>query len=714
MNIQDKRQSLPSYLKIPKIEAQDWLIHPIPIPSAIFQGQSAQEIIISNGLICRNFTISPNGATIGFDNLMKGEAIIRGVKPEAEIGINGQKYTIGGLQGQNEYAYFLREWIPQLTVDPNAFQLINFEFHPILKRFEWKQARYATNTTWPPKGIELCFEYSHSKLEGVQVFIHYEMYDGIPLLSKWISVKNNRSEAIRINSLTTEILAMVELESNPQGSMIYELPNVYFESDYIFSAMNPKSGNQTIQFGVDPQYTSQVDYLSKNPVLLESKLRVGPEVDVQPQKTFESYRTYELVHDSFDRERKTLGIRKMYRIIAPWVTENPIMMHCVSADPKIIRQVVDQCVEVGFEMVILSFGSGMNMEIDDPEYYDEYKDVFDYAHSKGIEIGTYSLFSSRTIDAKSDVIDKETGKPSKKAVFGTAPCLGSEWGIDYLQKLMKFMDTLNSNILEHDGPYPGDHCASTVHPGHRGYEDSQWTQWQQSIQFYRECRAKGIYINAPDWYFLNGTNKTGMGYKEVNWSLPRERQVIIGRQNIYDGTWEKPPSMGWMFTPLTVYHPVGDWKESTLEPLSQHLDFYVHHLFQNFSSGVQSCYRGMRLYDTPETKQTVKNWVDFYKKYRKILDADIIHLRRPDGRHIDGILHVNPTDQIKGMAIFHNPCNETMRETFKLPLYYTGLTETAIISHEARNPQKINLDRTYNVELKLEIPRFGFTWYLIE
>jgi hypothetical protein len=41
-----------------------------------------------------------------------------------------------------------------------------------------------------------------------------------------------------------------------------------------------------------------------------------------------------------------------------------------------------------------------------------------------------------------------------------------------------------------------------------------------------------------------------MGYREVNWSLPRDRQIVLGRQNIYDGTWGKTSSMGWMFVPL--------------------------------------------------------------------------------------------------------------------------------------------------------------------
>jgi hypothetical protein len=58
----------------------------------------------------------------------------------------------------------------------------------------------------------------------------------------------------------------------------------------------------------------------------------------------------------------------------------------------------------------------------------------------------------------------------------------------------------------------------------------------------KRCRNKGIYINAPDWYFATGSNKTAMGYREENWSLPREYQIVIGRQNIYDGTRAKIPN----------------------------------------------------------------------------------------------------------------------------------------------------------------------------
>ncbi|MCP4709827.1 MAG: hypothetical protein GY869_14485, partial [Planctomycetes bacterium] len=220
---------------------------------------------------------------------------------------------------------------------------------------------------------------------------------------------------------------------------------------------------------------------------------------------------------------------------------NPIMMHMRRSEPDAVREAIDQCVEVGFEMLILSFGSGFNMESENPEYIAQIKELVDYAHSRGIEMGGYSLLASRRISDEHDVVNPETGKPGGFATFGNSPCLGSQWGEDYFEKLYKFFDTTCFDLLEHDGSYPGDVCASTVHPGHEGLADSQWRQWRQITDFYKWCRSKGVYLNVPDFYYLSGSNKCGMGYRETNWSLPRAQQIIHGRQNIYDGTWQKTP-----------------------------------------------------------------------------------------------------------------------------------------------------------------------------
>lgn len=54
------------------------------------------------------------------------------------------------------------------------------------------------------------------------------------------------------------------------------------------------------------------------------------------------------------------------------------------------------------------------------------KKYADYANSKGVAIGGYSLLSSRSISEKDDVIDPKTGKTGGFAVFGSSPCPGSE------------------------------------------------------------------------------------------------------------------------------------------------------------------------------------------------------------------------------------------------------------------------------------------------
>jgi hypothetical protein len=339
------------------------------------------------------------------------------------------------------------------------------------------------------------------------------------------------------------------------------------------------------------------------------------------------------------------------------------------------------------------------------------KELVEYARNKGIVLGGYSLLASREVGPENDVIDPKTGT-TQGAIFGQSPCLGSSWGIDYFRKLYTFIEKTGMGVLEHDGSYPGDVCASTHHPGHRDLLDSQWTQWTKIVQFYRWCRARGVYLNVPDWYFLNGSSKTGMGYRETDWSLPRAEQVIIARQNVFDGTWHKTPSMGWMFVPLVQYH--GGGAAATIEPLHEHLPVYEQILTQLLGSGAQAAYRGYQLYDTEQTKAVVKKWVDFYKAHRRILESDIIHVRRADGRDIDAILHVNPQLEVKGLAMVYNPLEVEVTRTLTLPLYYTGLVEYALVREQDREPRKYKLNHRFEANVPLTIPAQGMTWLSIE
>src|SRR5699024_366631 len=104
----------------------------------------------------------------------------------------------------------------------------------------------------------------------------------------------------------------------------------------------------------------------------------------------------------------------------------------------------------------------------------------------------------------------------------------------------------------------------------------------------------------------------------------------------------------------------------------------------------------------------------FYKKYRRVLDADVIHLRRPDGQDWDGIMHVDSQGKEKGLAFFYNPLKKMIKRNIALPLYYTGLTEEAKIREKEGLKKKYKLNRDYSVDMHIEIPANGYTWFVIE
>ena len=696
--------------------AQDWLITPVLTRAGVYKTADGGDWILFNGLVKRAFHLSPNVVCTDYKNLITGQQLLRAVKPEARVVIDGKSYNVGGLYGQRENAYFMPSWLPELKAGREDFTLKNYAVGDIAPYIRWKPMARGIPPSLPA-GKMLSFYYQSplAALSGITVTVVYEIYDGIPLIVKWIAIENKSTRSITINQAVNEQLALVEEESAVVGSpeQMKKQHGIYVETNYAFNnAMRYDISDQTTHWKTDSAYTSQVNYNFQTPCLLEVYPEKVTGVDLAPGGTMRSVRTCELLMDSYDRERRGLAIRKMYRCLAPWTSENPVFMHLVSSNDEQVMRAVDQCRQTGYEALILSFGSHCDMEDTSAANIARWKGLSDYAHRSGIKIGGYSLFSSRRISDQDDVIDPVTGKPDAAAFFGSAPCLGSIWGLDYLEKLKFFITRAGFDLFENDGPYPGDVCASTKHPGHKGLDDSQWRQMELQKGFYHWCRENGIYVNAPDWYFLDGTNKIGIGYREVNFSLPRENQKMLNRQNIYDVLWEKTPSMAWGFVPLTVYQ--GGGPEAVLEPLSEHVTDYRQLMVEYYGSGVQACYRGPRLFDNDISKEAVVDVVSWYKRYRDILNSDIIHLRRPDGRDWDGIMHVNPLLKSKALLMLYNPLKEAITRTIRVPLYYTGLSKKVRLRQGEGKPVTKTVDRNYEIELTFRIEPESFTWFELE
>ena len=133
----------------------------------------------------------------------------------------------------------------------------------------------------------------------------------------------------------------------------------------------------------------------------------------------------------------------------------------------------------------------------------------------------------------------------------------------------------------------------------------------------------------------------------------------------------------------------------------------------NLALGVQACYRGPRLFDTEATQALVAGQVAWFKRYRDILESDLIHGRRADGRDLDWMMHVNPTLEEKGMLLVFNPLDHDVTRTLRIDLYYTGIEDTARIAASDRAPSEHRLARDYTVDLEVQVPARGFAWYVI-
>ena len=97
-----------------------------------------------------------------------------------------------------------------------------------------------------------------------------------------------------------------------------------------------------------------------------------------------------------------------------------------------------------------------------------------------------------------------------------------------------------------------------------------------------------------------------------------------------------------------------------------------------------ACYRGPELYDdqSPEVRRLWTLWVTHYKRFRSILSADSVHVRRPSGGGVEATLHVNAsaaTAEPRGFLNIFNPMDIAVSTRIDLPVYYAGLRRAAAV-----------------------------------
>jgi hypothetical protein len=508
--------------------------------------KQGDKLVMTNGLVSRIFDLTQNFLTVSYKNLYTGlEALDQNhLQADVRLSLN-DTYHDGDDTGDVK---FLVGGVDKTTP---TFQYTGYQIEDKTQEiyhWEWNESispAYMKDTKWPAAGKALIVSYKapdgcDAKFAGVTVQVRYEIYDGIPVIGKTVTVTNSGDSDVIVHHLTSEVLPMptslqdaIYMESNMdmEGGLNHDRNNArHFNTKWISS-----SDNTGVLLS---RYTKSMD---------NDAPEYGPAYRLAKGASFEGYRLYDLFYSTSYYEWQMMEVKKMYRTLFPQTTDAPLIYHIISSNSSTVKKGIDEAKNSGFNMVLLSFGSGVNAENTSADNIKKYKELCDYAHSKGIMLGAYIMQVARGDSNSGDSNDIYSGG------WGKMRCMTAQSAKTTQENTLSFIRQTGLNCLEIDGIYPGTVCPNT-HAGHEGKEDSITKQWQYAVRdFMKELRALNVYINAPDWTYLCGGNMAVMGYQESGFNVSRARQLIYGREMAYYGTFEKMPAMGWTLVPLSAY-----------------------------------------------------------------------------------------------------------------------------------------------------------------
>ena len=189
----------------------DWLVKPPTAKANVYSDEKEGSLILYNGLVRRSFGMSPNFSCYDFQNMATSQQLLRAIRPEAKLIIDGKEYNVGGVIGQQEKAYLQQEWMKGFKAGADDFIFTGYTVSDIKPYINWKRTTWASvNKQATGKELMISFASPLPSLKDITVVVHYELYDGLPLMVKWIEVKNNSIKNIVVNRIVNESLGLVE------------------------------------------------------------------------------------------------------------------------------------------------------------------------------------------------------------------------------------------------------------------------------------------------------------------------------------------------------------------------------------------------------------------------------------------------------------------------------------------------------------------------
>ena len=564
------------------------------------------------------------------------------------------------------------------------------------------QARGLPFALEPQAGFASVVRTAPAPAASFVVTVHYEMYDGLPVLRKWVSVAAAPGGApVRVDALTTDILRAPNFAPNAMTVQTVQANNPTPADQQTVPEPSQSFPGRTQQlWHFDPRYDQGGDAELHVPYTYYTLLELGygddvvfggptgPGAVVAPGAAWASQDVRVVFHDSTDVERQGLGTRRAAAALTPQLLASPLhyMITDVATNAS-FKTAIDQAAAAGFELVIIGYGAagwcGMcDAQIKSPEFTAWLKEWVLYATTRGIAVSAYTLMQhngwGESVPAAEQVLNRDGSR-------GGIACFATDWHAAYRANVLAFAAAVNLSGVETDGQYENAYCGDDSgdhrHGGGAGAFDAQL---KATLEFNAALKAQGLYQTGADAYATSGANLWNHADTDAGYSLPLLLdRLLIGREYVYDSTTSRVKTSG--------SYGIGDIAAAARAcgASAARLACVDFALASFFGLGVPPTVVARSLFDPADADagallQTFSNWTAFFRAHRRVLAAPgVLHVGRPTSRAVEGVVHVDPAAPAGGeraLVSLINPAARALAADVFVPLYYAGLPPGAPVS----------------------------------
>jgi hypothetical protein len=315
------------------------------------------------------------------------------------------------------------------------------------------------------------------------VSVHYEMYDGLPALRKWVSVRAPGGGAaqpagtpVSVDALTIDLLRAPNFAPDAMtvDTVHANNPTPYSQQTVPEPAQAFPGRTQQLWF-FDAAYDRGGDAELHVPYTYYTRLAVGYDDDVTyggptgpgavaapGGAAWASSDVRAVFHDSTELERQGLALKRVAAALTPQLLAAPLhyMITDVSSNAS-FQLAIDQAAAAGFELVIIGYGAagwcGMcDAQILSPAFTAWLRDWVAYATARGVAVSAYTLMQhngwGETVPAAEQVLNRDGSR-------GGIACFATDWHAAYRAHVLEFTRAVNLSGVETDGQYENAYCG---------------------------------------------------------------------------------------------------------------------------------------------------------------------------------------------------------------------------------------------------------------